>query len=378
MSICTWSESFTSKFSPIRESFHRIILSIDVSNKQITDKFIRDCYYLYCDYYRNFLFKISDLSLLPALEDLLAKVLLVFQRKTKQSEFPNDLRFSLQIPLIKDSKKVFSQPFSSIEKLLTPCIQQIHFLIFDAELLLQTIPNSTLITTKAAFIRETLHEYQWLLTMNSTLHYGIQSFDSHDLIDTFLLLERENVPNRFTFVGNHLTMVPNLHSHTIESIHSYGYNSLISISQDYLMENDGELFHEQLQDYYSKIAQKYEISPFTFLGKVYLQLGAILILPYFIEDEVEEDEVEEDEVEEEEDEEIKQSFLQDWKRLVHPFVHRKQHVSTHRLISLWIEQEDMDSIVELSMDQVEMVLDRKRVEEFALAPPTRPIYRFDV
>lgn len=161
---------------------------------------------------------------------------------------------------------------------------------------------------------------------------GACGFPSTDGLDAFMLAHR--AAKKLSFVGIHITSLPNIQNMAVELAHSFQLNCLLTFNNDLLEAS-------RQQALLCRLADKYKLSAHSVLLKCILQLGGIPALPlrHLLEQDAQ--------------------LLEELERLGHPFVHRKEFVSAFRIISLQIDEEDVDALVEAS-DELEMLRDEQR------------------
>ena len=133
--------------------------------------------------------------------------------------------------------------------------------------------------------------------------------------------------------------LPDLQFHCIELAHTLGYNSMISVTAETLRA-DNSTSTAVLSD----LASQYEVSVETFLYKCLLQLGYVVGVSA-------------------EDTSLAH-VQQHLSRLCHPFVHRKDFVSSNRVVSLLVRTEHMAVLTDAS-EQWEARVDDAKWEEHA-------------
>jgi hypothetical protein len=177
---------------------------------------------------------------------------------------------------------------------------------------------------------------------------------------------------------------------TMELVHSFGFNTMVEISFDpkrYFFQslssenhqNDFDEINEEEEEGQNemdpmwidqedeeeqknsappgedeltatlrRLAEKYRLSVETFFGKCLLQSGNSLVLDFRFP--------------------LKEFLLAHFQRLCHPFSYRKQYVSTHRIISIPIESDDLETFKEISY-QKEFTRRNSVRKELYLGPP---------
>lgn len=335
MTTSNWSEPYTSSISNVQESSHRIAVSVNLDDETFS-AFLSDFKNSYFDHYFCHIVLVYQR---PDFQDrVIQDAISRLERVVDQMNESNRIYVTLQISG-KHSTKLSSSSIILSKKLL-------RLILLDIQDVFET--NGV---AKVAFP----------LSSAATMPYGLINFASNDLIDSFLQREASSL-NNLKFVGVSCKELPDLRTRALELIHSYGLNSIVSFPSSNFL--DSPTFRERIEDHYGNIANsKYEISPFTFVGKVYLQLGVAILIPPPLSN------LSPSSIE---------IFKSDWSRLVHPFVHRKTFVSPVRIISLWIEAEDVEAVVDLSDSALECLLDKERVDQFATVYPKRPQYEFRI
>eukprot|EP01033_Poteriospumella_lacustris_P005846 gene5846-4196_t len=166
--------------------------------------------------------------------------------------------------------------------------------------------------------------------------------------------------------------MPNLRTRAIDLVHSYRFNALVGFPRGALFtatdgdsDSDGDgggPLAQQIAAQFASFAARYDgdgdggrVSPLCFLGKVYLQLGPLLLTPPLAPSAL-----------------PVAALTRHWARLVHPFVHRRRFVSEHRVVSLAIADDDVDAVVALSETQAECLRDTQRLAAYATVAPVLP------
>lgn len=337
MSTTNWSESFTSKVYFLKEAYHRVLVHINLAEPCHHEEIVRtlfqaerDNYFLHFCFSWDIKFPLS----LPLLESRL--------QEWKNSLFAaiqsHEPSISLCIPLSYAKEVSTSQLLSSNSF--------IQLVLLDTEQKMNTSEIRTL--TQQSF-------------GNSSLALGLINFcDSDDILDAFLEREAGQIAT-LSICGVACTNCDNIRVRAIELIHSFGYNSLISFHANSSMTfiNPQSAFSQRIMEIYSTLSEKYQASPLCCFGKMYLQLGALLLTPP---------------ISSGRDLHV---LVEHWSRIVHPFVHRKLFVSEFRVISLYIDDEDIDRICSQS-ERIECEADDLRTQQYATVAPIVPVFRFGV
>jgi len=165
-----------------------------------------------------------------------------------------------------------------------------------------------------------LHEMHRLIKQaGKKTHLGIGNCAGPRELDWFLSKVQPDAIS-LIYLGN--IVLPNLFLHSIELVHTAGLTSMVSLTTAALEQDVAS--SAQLNE----LARKYDITPDAFLSKCLLQLGCIVSLPfsyYNLPNQIER--------------------AERVTRLAHPFVHRRPFVSMFRVISLSIQQEDMQVLM---------------------------------
>lgn len=123
-------------------------------------------------------------------------------------------------------------------------------------------------------------------------------------------------PETLKFVHLGDVVLPDLKLHSIELAHTLGYNTIFSITAEALRTEIST--HPVLVE----LAAKYNVPSDAVLLKCLLQLGCVVLLPLSTT--------------------INAAYAQEHvSRLCHPFVHRKPFVSSNKVVSLQILEEDL-------------------------------------
>jgi len=138
--------------------------------------------------------------------------------------------------------------------------------------------------------------------------------------------------NALGFIHLGTVKLPSLRVHCTEIAHQRGLNTMFDIDATDLEQSI--MNSEVLYD----LAAKYEIELDTFLVKCLLQLGYVVGIPYSLAIDQE-------------------GYIEEhFSRLCHPFVYRKEFVSSIRIISLKISSQDVDVLINAS-EEFEMLDD---------------------
>eukprot|EP01031_Cornospumella_fuschlensis_P029611 gene29611-35745_t len=171
---------------------------------------------------------------------------------------------------------------------------------------------------------------------------SVTNLNSVDDIDAFMLTHKHHA--KMQFLSLHLSSLPNLCSMVVELVHSFGWNCVLTVEPNVLTQSYS-------LPLYTNLAEKYKVPPFVVIFKCVLQLGALMCFPV------------------QDMEKIAANFAVDVGRLGHPFVHRKEFLSTSKVISLIVSDQDMDSVIEASEEE-ELKRDLSRVPNATTCPPS--------
>lgn len=217
--------------------------------------------------------------------------------------------------------------------------------LLDAEvridLLVMKIPADYAIVKRGAETQSMLEKLQQSPLVGSL---GASGFGSTDRLDDFMQTHQGTGKLKVMFLP--IVNLPNLSNMAIELVHSYHMNCVALLDENIVAAAES-------QELYRSLAAKYSISPHLFLLKCLLQLGAILALPLA------------------KLEARQPRIVEELGRLGHPFVHRKEFVSSFKVVSLRISDEDMDSVVAAS-DELEIHQDESRMHLATSIPASIP------
>jgi hypothetical protein len=308
----SWSLSFTGKDSIIKDACHRILIVIKMSDFDYLD-IINQYQVLSTSYFLH-------LSIIFEGNDILADKSLFMRRLQRLQALKNECQgddankqkmfFSLQI----------EEPNIESVKLLTSLEFQFDLWIINAhhgkESLLK---NLTMVNDY--FTSEQRTDENWC----STVPLGMGNLAEQDDLDWLLLMVPSGV---IVIVLLTSGIYPDLNLRSVDLVHSFGCNSIIILNDSQLRDIAG---CQQL----SALANKYNISPETFLLKCLLQCGSLIALRLDAHSD-------------------RPAYLMSHvARLCHPFVHRKMYVSATHVLSLQIEVSDLEVVTAASEEQEE-------------------------
>jgi hypothetical protein len=223
---------------------------------------------------------------------------------------------------------------------LAVCDRILPVISQNIDVLLLQLPDDHLPVKHCEVVEELLGKIDQHEHIRST---GACGFSNLDVLDAFILTHKPQHLAKFKYVSLHLSNLPNVYSISLELVHSYGLNAMLTFPSDFASTcNESKL--------YCTLAYPYKISPAMLLLKSMLQLGALVVLPT-----------------EPEQQSAEQPVLELLQRLGHPFVHRKTYVSAFRVISLNILDEHLDQLLAAS-EELELALDRGR-QPLAITAP---------
>lgn len=304
----SWSQSFSLDRSPVEAAYHRVAITLtvdevlSVSEDNWKTKFL--------EYKRLFLMHVNLIRVDSLKHAIQALGIL--------SRVSNEISEGKSFPMF----LTVTCPMDRCEKLLESQLRM--------DLLMIDLPSGYVSGkrdegTQLLLNRLALHE--------SVRYLGACGFESVNNLDVFMQCH-QGTP-KLQFMGLTIVDLPNIQNMAIELIHSFRMNCLAYIS-DNIVHNVGAI------DIYSSLASKYSISPMSFLMKCMLQIGAVISLPL------------------EKLRTTQPDIVVEMGRLGHPFVHRKEFVSAFKIVSLQIEDDDMDAVLAAS-DDVEIARDKENI-----------------
>jgi len=179
-------------------------------------------------------------------------------------------------------------------------------------------------------VKQAVAEYD----KENTLAIAIGGIDDTDDLEWILYKIPKNLLNTI-LVGS--VSLPNLRTRAIDLAHSWGCNVMISLAK-----SADDINTIQANNHLKDMEIIYGVAADVVLAKCLLQLGCIVEL----------------------DEAVFSHFGVDYlkntfSRLVHPFVHRKQFVSSNKIISLAIKEEDLQKLSNASEQEESKLNDWK-------------------
>eukprot|EP00597_Dinobryon_sp_UTEXLB2267_P003985 CAMPEP_0170076012 /NCGR_PEP_ID=MMETSP0019_2-20121128/13051_1 /TAXON_ID=98059 /ORGANISM="Dinobryon sp., Strain UTEXLB2267" /LENGTH=306 /DNA_ID=CAMNT_0010287359 /DNA_START=1 /DNA_END=921 /DNA_ORIENTATION=+ len=294
-----WSSAFTGRSSIVLDSCHRVFIEFDENTFENAEEQLKFCNKL-CEE-KFFHFSISLLG----------------QRQTSKLE-----KFITSLNTIRSSIIMNNAGYKmNANFFITLVIDSLS--PSEMSIVSQCDVNLLLIEKRTDISREKFVSYYMETTsavINNKTSFGIGGIE--DIKDLEWVLSK--IPrNKLEVVHCGYLHLPNIYSRTIELIHSWGYNVMISVAKT---ADDLQRMKESKQ--LLNLQTSYELSADVLIAKCMLQLGCIVGLklnPFSPE-----------------------YIMKHFSRLVHPFVHRKPFVSSNKIITLAVNEEDVLDIVTAS------------------------------
>lgn len=305
-----WSSSYTGNHSIFTDSCHRIYIELKedaILGKEIFTRFQEyqeKKFFHFCIPILNKTNKSERNTLIKSVLVQLKNIITEQTARPKEDIMTTSVFFSLQVDKIdeEDIKQIIDTKATSL-------------IIFMKEKSVgRDIFVSHILNAKRA-----VEEYD----KDNTLAIGIGGIDDTDDLEWILYKLPKKYLNSI-HVG--CVSVPSIRTRAIDMAHSWGCNVMISFAEC-AEDVTAILASKQLQD----MESSYGSPAVVVLAKSLLQLGCIVGLDESVFSLIERD------------------YLKDnFSRLVHPFVYRKQFVSSNKIISFAVKDEDVQKICEAS------------------------------
>lgn len=221
-----------------------------------------------------------------------------------------------------------------------------------------------------------------------TLCWGINGLTSHNEIDKFLLnyasqlylqyiiLPSASSTSSSSSVVASTMLQGNYQTMTIELIQHFGYTPWIMIPQDCLItwydasnssDESSTPSSSQIPSLYYELADNYHISIVTLILRYLLHLGTIFSVPGHVFSLQNQSNSQEKTKNITKNQILYQEYIA---RLLHPFVYRKEYLSSNRIVSLILSSEDIESIQNIS-EEYEMMEEESHVQSYSNQLPSQ-------
>lgn len=302
----SWSECFNGYQSPVmKESFQRIALTVNIAqfNNGQTIKTLTN--YVSSNFFHLCVIvddkaKGNDIkSMLKVMKNLLAI------ETTTQMKSSDHMVFSIQLDLISLLKDI-------IQELTNQDILSVVMVNFNGD--------------KFKFVEEMTEYAKFNESTHNRVYLGIGNIENQNDLDWIL----SKIPRKsIEMVNVGKAALPDLSLRKLEIIHKYGCNTMINMGSM-------ELNNVANSQHLKQLSMKYGVSSETLLTKSLLQLGYIVSIDI---------------------RGLNETYCRShFERVIHPFVYRRSFVSSVRLISLEVSEEDVEDIANKS-EETESKLD---------------------
>ncbi len=352
----SWSLDFTGKNSIFRDSCHRMVVKVSIEDldnegtlKQLAK--LSSLYFCHISIYSRNTISESNQSQFYVRMDALNKLNSLCQTDGKKSMF---FTFHIVEPVLNTIAVVLSSEFTfdlwMIERDVTLPME--HFCAAVCNVHNEFQRRGSLIYLGVSHV-DCIDDLDWLL----------QRLPAPSLVPEQKEIQQTSSVLQVVHLGD--VQFPNLHLRTLELAHTRGLNVFLSLSAAEL----NTVRASPAAAFGTVALDKYNVSAETYLCKCLLQLGAVVELPL--------SEVcspERPIVSAGSDAGVSAAadIEAHFSRLVHPFVHRKAVVSAVRVVSLLVEQSDVDLVAAASEEQ-EAAADVAWIELAKTAPQHRQL-----